>query len=100
MTSPIRSRTKLNRSPSASTSATRSPGGEFMGDVEAKLSNTPKKGGFEPTSAEPTLTDITAPGSSPARQASRGQRPPAVDHGDLDMRIARDGTWFYRGTPI
>ena len=20
--------------------------------------------------------------------------------GDLDMRIARDGTWFYRGTPI
>lgn len=71
-----------------------------MGDVEAKLSNTSKKGGFEPTSAEPTLTDITAPGSSPARQASRGQRPPAVDHGDLDMRIARDGTWFYRGTPI
>ena len=23
-----------------------------------------------------------------------------VDHGDLDMRIARDGTWFYRGSPI
>jgi len=23
-----------------------------------------------------------------------------VDHGDLDMKIARDGTWFYRGTPI
>jgi hypothetical protein len=20
--------------------------------------------------------------------------------GDLDMRIARDGTWFYQGTPI
>jgi uncharacterized protein len=20
--------------------------------------------------------------------------------GDIDMRIARDGTWFYRGTPI
>jgi hypothetical protein len=38
-------------------------------------------------------------------QAGRGQRPPSrqrtvVDHGDLDMRIARDGTWFYRGTPI
>src|SRR5262249_59727289 len=25
---------------------------------------------------------------------------PVVDHGDLDMRIARDGTWFYRGTPV
>jgi hypothetical protein len=26
-------------------------------------------------------------------------RPP-IDRGDLDMRIARDGTWFYRGSPI
>ena len=23
-----------------------------------------------------------------------------MDHGDLDMKIARDGTWFYRGSPI
>jgi len=23
-----------------------------------------------------------------------------IDCGDLDMRIARDGTWFYRGSPI
>jgi len=23
-----------------------------------------------------------------------------IDRGDLDMRIARDGTWFYRGSPI
>ena len=28
-----------------------------------------------------------------------GKRPP-IDLGDLDMRIARDGTWFYRGSPI
>lgn len=27
------------------------------------------------------------------------RRTPA-ELGDLDMRIARDGTWFYRGTPI
>ncbi len=27
-------------------------------------------------------------------------RPPAIELGDLDMRIARDGTWFYRGSPI
>jgi hypothetical protein len=76
-----------------------------MDDVEAKLSQSSKQDGPQPTAAEPTLIDPTAPGNSPARQASRGQRPPpkkpvAVDHGDLDMKIARDGTWFYRGTPI
>ena len=37
--------------------------------------------------------------SSPVRPAAGGKRPP-VDCGDLDMRIARDGTWFYRGSPI
>jgi hypothetical protein len=44
--------------------------------------------------------DNTATGNSPAREARSGQRPPVVDHGDLDMRIARDGTWFYRGSTI
>jgi uncharacterized protein len=39
-------------------------------------------------------------GNSSARNRRRDERPPPVDHGDLDMRIARDGTWFYRGTPI
>ena len=29
----------------------------------------------------------------------RTRRPPA-ELGDLEMRIARDGTWYYRGTPI
>ncbi len=48
----------------------------------------------------PTLMENTAAGNSPARPASRGQRPPPVNHGDLDMKIARDGTWFYRGSPI
>jgi uncharacterized protein len=28
-----------------------------------------------------------------------GKRPP-IDRGDLEMRIARDGTWSYRGSPI
>ena len=36
--------------------------------------------------------------SSPA-PAPNG-RPPAIELRDLDMRIARDGTWFYRGSPI
>jgi len=46
--------------------------------------------------------------ASAARTASKGAKkgPPPVHLwnppfcGDLDMRIARDGTWFYLGTPI
>lgn len=40
------------------------------------------------------------------RAAKKGKGPPPVHLwnppfcGDLDMRIARDGTWFYLGTPI
>lgn len=29
-----------------------------------------------------------------------GRRPPQTICGDLDMRIGRDGTWFYHGSPI
>lgn len=40
-----------------------------------------------------------------ARAAGKGGIPPVHKWkpdfcGDLDMRIARDGTWFYEGTPI
>lgn len=44
--------------------------------------------------------------ASSARAAKAGRGLPPVDKwnppfcGDLDMRIARDGTWFYLGTPI
>src|SRR6056300_1924118 len=44
--------------------------------------------------------------ASAARQAQKSKGPPPVHLwnppfcGDLDMRIARDGTWFYLGTPI
>ena len=44
--------------------------------------------------------------ASAATKASKGQGPAPVHLwnppfcGDLDMRIARDGTWFYLGTPI
>jgi hypothetical protein len=37
--------------------------------------------------------------NSPATGPAHSRRPP-VDCGDLDMRIARNGTWFYRGSPI
>ena len=40
-----------------------------------------------------------APGnSSPAAAPGKGR--PVIDCGDFDMRIARDGTWYYRGSPI
>ena len=68
-----------------------------MGDVEAKLSQSSKSGGATSTSTAPIKN---TPSGSPARQESRGQPPRVVDHGDLDMKIARDGTWFYRGSPI
>lgn len=44
--------------------------------------------------------------ASSAQAASKGRGLPPVEAwnppfcGDLDMRIARDGTWFYQGTPI
>ncbi len=50
---------------------------------------------------KPSADDIAAA----ARAASKGSLPPIHKWnppfcGDLDMRIARDGTWFYNGTPI
>ena len=39
------------------------------------------------------------PASGNSSAAPQGPRRPA-ELGDLDMRIARDGTWFYRGSPI
>ena len=48
----------------------------------------------------------SAEGLAASAQAAQGRGLPPVDKwnppfcGDLDMRIARDGTWFYLGTPI
>lgn len=48
----------------------------------------------------------TADTLASAAKAASGKGPPPVHLwnppfcGDLDMRIARDGTWFYLGTPI
>jgi hypothetical protein len=53
----------------------------------------------------PSRTNPTESLAAAARQASK--KGPAPVHlwnpefcGDLDMRIARDGTWYYLGTPI
>src|SRR6266702_2565348 len=45
-------------------------------------------------------TDRGNSSATPARRARSARRPPPSELGDLDMRIARDGTWFYRGSPI
>ncbi|MFX0546807.1 DUF1285 domain-containing protein [Roseovarius sp. S1116L3] len=53
------------------------------------------------------ITTPSADGiAASARAAAKGRKIPPVHDwnppfcGDLDMRIARDGTWFYLGTPI
>jgi len=65
-------------------------------------------------SDDPITTPSDSPAASPsaegiaasAKAATKGRGLPPVHDwnppfcGDLDMRIARDGTWFYLGTPI
>jgi len=51
------------------------------------------------SSAGVSLMENTGSGNSPESGPLGARRLP-VDCGDLDMRIARDGTWFYRGSPI
>lgn len=52
------------------------------------------------------IKNPTAEGLAASAQAAAGKGLPPVHLwnppfcGDLDMRIARDGTWFYLGTPI
>jgi hypothetical protein len=36
----------------------------------------------------------------PAGVPRMRERPPRHDHGSFDIRIARDGTWYHRGSPI
>src|ERR1700755_2241208 len=64
---------------------------------EARESTGPERKGLE---------GLTAAAGSVGRQSPAGRALPPVHLwnppfcGDLDMRIAGDGTWFYMGTPI
>jgi hypothetical protein len=49
-------------------------------------------------SAESVMASIQASGKGKGPAPVHLWNPPFC--GDLDMRIARDGTWFYQGTPI
>src|ERR1700732_3436924 len=95
MISPIRSRTRLRRPPSASTSATRSSEEGLMGAVEFKKSDPSSN-----TAVDSTLIQKADSGHSRPARPEIGVRRAPIDCGDLEMRIARDGTWFYRGSPI
>ena len=51
------------------------------------------------------MTDKKAPSKGLERLAEKAAVPPErgrqpIDCGHFDIRIARDGTWFYRGSPI
>jgi len=66
-----------------------------MGAVEFKQSDPSAN-----TAVGSTLIQNANSGNSlPARPEIAARRSP-IDRGDLAMRIARDGTWFYRGSPI
>jgi len=66
-----------------------------MGDAEFKPS-----GPSSDTRLGSSLIQNAGPGNSPPVHPAAGSKRSPVDCGDLDMRIARDGTWFYRGSPI
>ena len=66
-----------------------------MGAVGFKQSNPSSNTG----TSSSVIQKAGSRNSPPVRPVADGKRLP-IDRGDLDMRIARDGTWFYRGSPI
>lgn len=60
----------------------------------------------KPMSAQNSVKPDAEGIAASAKAAAKGRGLPPVhkwnppDMGDLDMRIARDGTWFHEGTPI
>jgi len=66
-----------------------------MGEVKFK-----QPGSFLDTGTRSTLIQNLGSGNSPEVRPDTGSRWSPVDRADLGMRIARDGTWFYRGSPI
>jgi len=52
------------------------------------------------TAVDSTLIQKADPGNSLPAGPDIGVRRAPIDCGDLEMRITRDGTWFYRGSPI
>jgi uncharacterized protein len=66
-----------------------------MGAVEAKQTDPSSDVG-----PSTRLTETAGSGKSSLLSAVDTDKRQPVDIGDLELKIARDGTWFYRGTPI
>src|SRR5437870_5503752 len=66
-----------------------------MGAVEFKKSDPSSNTAVDST----LIQNANSDNSLPAEPELAVRRAP-VDRGDLEMRIARDGTWFYRGSQI
>jgi len=72
----------------------------------AKQGQTSDQGGNPKGRESPGLEGLTAAATDAAKASPAGRGLPPVHLwnppfcGDLDMRIAGDGTWFYMGTPI
>ncbi|WP_246504088.1 DUF1285 domain-containing protein [Plastoroseomonas arctica] len=43
---------------------------------------------------------MIGPYAHPVKPNALKERPPRIDHGEYAIRIARCGTWYYRGSPI
>jgi hypothetical protein len=66
-----------------------------MGAVEFKQSGPSSN----TDSSSSLIQNAGSRNSSSVRPATGSERSP-IDCGDFDIRIARDGTWFYQGSPI
>jgi hypothetical protein len=66
-----------------------------MGEVELKQNDPSSNSETSPK----LIQNIASGNSSAAMTPATGRRPP-IDCGDLEILIARDGIWHYRGSPI
>ena len=55
---------------------------------------------LDPTALAASLDSSSGGAGKDISAHATGTRPHPVICGDLDMRIGRDGTWFYHGSPI
>jgi hypothetical protein len=62
------------------------------------MQRNPSSGGLSNAESPPPDSGRQAAGGSRATNAPDFSQLPSC--GDFDMRIGRDGTWFYRGSPI
>ena len=58
------------------------------------------KPSLDPTALAASLDSPSGGAGKDMSAHATGTRPDPVIHDDLDMRIGRDGTWFYHGSPI